>query len=151
MQCTHAYRIAGSRFLLCDIEGDPVGISNSEIAPYLCIYQDFPPDTSGNVANIAGWESCPKLQESESHQKNVLTTDWSADDTYIDYPYSAAIPMEGATTDNFPYVEFEQNEQESGNFADVCISYEGGVYIYCKEIPSSAITVNVYLYYEDGD
>ena len=151
MQCSHAYRIARSKYIFCDFEGTPTGTSNSAISPYLCIYQDFPPEMNGNIENTVGWQDCPKLQESESHQKTVLVADWAADGTYTDYPYRATIPMEGATTDNFPYVEFQQQEQESGNYADVCISYDGGVYIYCKEIPSDSITVNVYLYVESGD
>ena len=151
MQCSHAYRSGNSKYIFCDIEGEPTGTSNAAIAPYLCIYQDYPPYPNGNTTNTPDWATCWKLQEAESHEKTVLVADWAADGTYEDYPYRAAIPMEGATFDNFPYVEFQQNEQESGNFADVCISYDGGVYIFCKEIPSTAITVNVYLYVEDGD
>lgn len=151
MQCSHAYNKANSKYIFCDLEGEPSGTSNTAIAPYLCFYQNFPPAAGGNIMNTPGYADCPKLAESVSHQKTVLVVDWVADGTYTDYPYRAAIPMDGTTTDNFPYVEFQQNEQESGNFADVCISYEGGVYIFCKEIPSSAITVNVYLYVEDGD
>ena len=151
MQCSHAYRKARSKYIYCDLEEAPTGTSNSAIAPYLCIYQNFPPNDGGNNENLPAWADCFKLQESASHQKTVVVGAWAADGTYTDYPYRAAIPMDGATTDNFPYVEFEQNEQESGNFADVCISYDGGVYIFCKEIPSSSITVNVYLYVEDGN
>lgn len=152
MQCSYAYKIANSKYIFCDIEGTPTSTSSNEaIAPYLCIYQNFPPLGNGNIANTVGWQDCPKLQEAESHEKTVLVADWVADGTYEDYPYRAAIPMQGATTDNFPYVEFQQNEQESGNYADVCMSYDGGVYIFCKEIPSTAITVFVYLFIEDGD
>lgn len=151
MQCSHAYKISGSKYIFCDFEGTPSGKSNAAISPYLCFYQNFPPQSGGNIDNTAGWQGCPKLQASVNPQKTVLVADWEADGTYTDYPYRAAIPMEGATTDNFPYVEFELQEQESGNYADVCISYEGGVYIYCKEIPNYAITVNVYLYVEDGN
>ena len=93
MQCSHAYRIARSKYIFCDFEGTPTGTSNSAIAPYLCIYQDFPPEFGGNIDNIPGWQNCPKLQSSESHEKTVLVSDWVADGTYTDYPYCAALGL----------------------------------------------------------
>ena len=149
MQCSHAYRKKGSKYIYCDIEGCSHGSTNAAISPYLCIYQEFPPYMFGNEMNLAGWENCPKIKESEDRRHTVLPAEWAADVTYSDYPYRAAIAVEGATPDNFPYVEFEEPEQESGNYADVCLSYDGGVYIFCKTIPDHAITVSVYLYVEE--
>lgn len=151
MQCSHAYNRAGNPYIFCDFEGTPTGKTNDDITPFLCIYQDFPPSGPMNIANTLNWQSCYKLQEAIDPTKTVLVSAWEADGTYTDYPYRAAIPMAGATTGNFPYVEFQQNEAESGNYADVSLSYEGGVYIFCREIPDHAITVNVYLFVESGD
>ena len=149
MQCSYAYKKKNSVYIFCSLEGASHGTSNSAISPYLCSYQDFPPNRFGNEMNITGWPDCPKLKESESHEKTILPGEWFADGTYSDYPYKATIAVDGASPDNFPYVEFQPNDQESGNFADVCISSDNVVYIFCKEIPSEAITVNVYLYVEE--
>ena len=56
--------------------------------------------------------------------------------------------MAEATEEIFPYVEFDQQEQESGNFADVSATYNGGVYIYAREIPDHNFWVTVNLYTE---
>lgn len=150
MLCSHAYRIANSKYIYCNLEGTPIGTSLNDLSPYMCIYQKFPPNSGGNTDVTNDWVNCPKLAEYVNPRKIVLVADWQADGTYTDYPYRAAIPMAGATTDVFPYVEFETNEAESGNYADVSISYDGGVYIYCKEIPQTDIYVNVYIFVEEG-
>ena len=78
--------------------------------------------------------------------KTVLKKDWHRIPKYKDYPYMAAIPIENATDSMFPYTEFEKNEAESGNYAEICESFNGGVYIYAKEPPDKDITVNVSLF-----
>lgn len=151
MQCEHAYIKGDSKYIYCNIESTPSGIDLDDTTPAMCFYQDFPPGRWGNRTLLANWSECVKLRAAIDRTKTVLPTDWAADGTYTDYPYRAAIPMTGATTDMFPYVEFQQNEAESGNYADVSITYDGGVYIYCKEPPEAAITVDVYLYVEEDD
>lgn len=147
MECEHAYIKAGSRYIFCDIDGKPTGKTLDDITPYLCFYQPFPPPSQTPVSSLTpSWRDCVKLREAVDKRKLVRVGDWQADATYSDYPYCAAIPQEGATTELFPYVEFETNEQESGNFADVSATYNGGVYIYAKEIPDHDfyVTVNIY-------
>lgn len=58
----------------------------------------------------------------------------------------AAIGIENATSTMFPYTEFEKNDAESGNYAEICESYNGGVYIYAKEPPDKDITVKIQLF-----
>lgn len=151
MQCQYAYLKGDSRYIFCSVETKPSGTSLDDETPAMCFYQEFPPARMGNKTNTVNWEGCVKLQEAIDRRKTVLPEDWNADGTYTDYPYCAAIPMVGANPDMFPYVEFEPNEAESGNYADVSITYDGGVYIYCKEPPSTAITVTVYLYVEEDE
>jgi len=148
MQCQYAYLLPNDKYVYCNVETRPHGNTLDDTTPSMCLYQEFPPERGGNKLNTPNWASCYKLQQAIDRQKTVLVADWAADETYIDYPYRAAIPVAGATIDMFPYVEFQQNESESGNYADVSLSYDGGVYIYAKVIPSNDITVSVYLYEE---
>ena len=149
MECAHAYKITGSRYIYCDFEGTPHGKSLDEITPYLCFYQPFPPPFQFPVKTLLpSWIGCVKLKEEQDKRKYVRVSDWFSDGTYSDYPYRAIIPTDGATVEMFPYVEFEQPEMESGNYADVSATYDGGVYIYCKEIPDHDFYVTVNLYTE---
>lgn len=77
---------------------------------------------------------------------NVPTKAWQRIPKYSDYPFMAKIPIEKATTDMFPYTEFGKEEAESGNFAMICESVNGGVLIFAKEKPEKEIKVNVALY-----
>lgn len=149
MQCTHAYLKSDSKYIYCDIEEDPRGKTLDDTTPSMCIYQEFPPWKNGNKVNLPTWTNCEKLKAAIDRTKTVLPSEWVADGTYTDYPYRAAIPVTGATADMFPYVEFEQQEAESGNYADISTSDEGVIYIYCREIPANEITVTVYLYLEE--
>lgn len=149
MECSHAYTRRNDRYIYCDFEGTPVGRTLDEITPYLCIYQPFPPPSFKPVDMLLPtWTECVKLQEERNNKKYVLVSDWQADNTYLDFPYRVRIPVSGATTDMFPYVEFEQQEQESGNFADVSATYNGGVYIYARTIPDHNFWVAVNIYQE---
>ena len=75
----------------------------------------------------------------------VLNEDWKRESIYKDYPFRAAIMKKGTTEDMFPYVEFEQQEAESGNYAEICESFNGGVYIFAKRKPDKDINVKVKL------
>lgn len=78
--------------------------------------------------------------------KTVHVKDWNRIPKYKDYPYVARIAIENAMESMFPYTEFEKNDAESGNYAEICESFNGGVYIYAKELPEKDITVNVSLF-----
>ena len=89
-----------------------------------------------------------KLRQDNDKRKLVRVGDWLGNGTYQDYPYRATIVVSDATPDLFPYVEFEPQEAESGNFADVSATGDGVVYIYCKTIPDHNFYVTVNLYTE---
>lgn len=78
--------------------------------------------------------------------RKVLIKDWHRIPKYKDYPYIAAIAIENATSEMFPFTEFEKNDAESGNYAEICESYNGGVRIFAKEPPDKDITVNIQLF-----
>ena len=73
----------------------------------------------------------------------IPTSSWAIDSnhTFTDYPYYAAIPVTGMTANMMPEVIFGVDDASSCNFASVCQSAAGYVYIYAAIIPSSSITV----------
>lgn len=73
--------------------------------------------------------------------KTVATSAWASNSTYSDYPYRAAIAITGVTTSHLPEVIFSCSDATGGNFAPVCESYAGGVYIWAKEKPTATVTI----------
>ncbi|MBQ5841370.1 MAG: hypothetical protein IIW40_05390 [Clostridia bacterium] len=71
------------------------------------------------------------------------TASFAADSTYEDFPYRAAVALEGVTADMVPEVVFSLADAASGNFAPVAESYDGGVYIYAAEIPAGETVIPV--------
>ena len=73
--------------------------------------------------------------------KTVATSAWASDTTYTDYPYRAAVPCTGVTESMFVQVVLAPEDATGGNFAPVCRSYTGGVYLYAKAAPEAEITI----------
>ena len=75
----------------------------------------------------------------------VTTSMFSEDITYADlnYNYKGTIPISGITTRDIVNITFNIAQAASGNFAPISSTYNGGVYIYAKEIPTSTINVNL--------
>lgn len=71
----------------------------------------------------------------------VEAASFTADETYGDFPYRAAVPLTGAAEAMTPEVVFGAADAMSGTFAPVAESYAGGVYIYAAELPSAAVTI----------
>lgn len=76
----------------------------------------------------------------------VSSEDWTADSTYTDFPYKAAISimMKNGVSNIVFEVIFDVPEAISGNYSPVCYYDElhGGVlYIWAKEIPDHDITI----------
>lgn len=72
---------------------------------------------------------------------NVPVANWSTNATYSEYPYRAAIALDGITASYYPEVIFNITEANSGTFAPVCETYNGGIYLYAKYIPLASITI----------
>ena len=72
---------------------------------------------------------------------SVATSAWASDTTYADYPFKATIPITGCTVNHIPDVMLSLEDATSGNIAPVADSYAGGIYIYAKEKPTSAMTI----------
>lgn len=73
--------------------------------------------------------------------KTIATSAWASDTTYADYPYRASIALPSITAVSFVEIVFSPADATSGNFAPVCDTYAGGVYLYAKAVPDAAITI----------
>ena len=73
--------------------------------------------------------------------KSIATSAWSSNSTYTDFPYRAAVACTGVTAAMFAEVVLSPADATSGNFAPVCDTYAGGVYLYAKAVPDAAITI----------
>lgn len=82
------------------------------------------------------------LQEIEGKSPIKVTNaspSFAADNTYQDYGYKGTITVTGATASMRPEVIFGLTEAMSGNYAPICESGAGVVYIYAKV--NTSITV----------
>ena len=70
---------------------------------------------------------------------NVTASSWVEDTTYSDYGYRCALSVTGVTASDVAEVIFGVAEATSGDYAPVCQTYAGGVYIYSKV--NTSITV----------
>ena len=70
---------------------------------------------------------------------NTTVSDWVSDTTYADYPYKATIAATDVTSSMVAEVIYDVADAESGNYAPVCNTFDGGVYIYSKV--NTAITI----------
>lgn len=73
----------------------------------------------------------------------VATSAFTSDSTYasLGYNVKGTIEMLDITENDVVNVTFDMAQAVSGNFAPVSNTYNGGVYIYAKEMPTSTITV----------
>lgn len=95
-----------------------------------------------NATNLNNLAKCAEGNQSLVYQnRTVATSAFSADATYANWPYRAAIAITGVTTSMVPTVVFAPDDAASGMFANVASTYNGGVYIYANAIPAGTITI----------
>ncbi|MGN0800718.1 MAG: hypothetical protein ACI4NU_09860 [Christensenellales bacterium] len=73
--------------------------------------------------------------------QTIATSAWASDTTYTEYPYRASVTLPIITAVSFVEIVFSPADATSGNFAPVCDTYAGGVYLYAKAVPDAAITI----------
>jgi hypothetical protein len=66
-----------------------------------------------------------------------------ADSTYADYPFRAAVVLTGVTAAFQPDICFSLADVQSGNFAPVAETFNGGVYLYAAAQPDDDLTIPV--------
>lgn len=64
--------------------------------------------------------------------ENKTVSNWVSDSTYEDYPYRATITESSINAAMVAEVIYGLTEAESDNYAPVCQTFNGGVYIYSK-------------------
>ena len=70
---------------------------------------------------------------------NKTASSWTADTTYEDFGYRCAIAISGVTASDVAEVIFDTEQAMSGDYAPVCQTYAGGVYIYSADNASISI------------
>ena len=73
--------------------------------------------------------------------KSVATSAWLPNATYTDFPYRAAVSCDGVDAAMFAEVVFSPTDATSGNYAPICTTASGVVYLYAKEEPDADLTI----------
>lgn len=92
--------------------------------------------------NSEAWTDGGVYQGSEKLVIKMLNVDvstWVSDATYADYSYKATIEDTRITSDTVADVSFGLTQALSGNYAPICETFNGGIYIYSKV--NTAITI----------
>lgn len=82
--------------------------------------------------------------------KTVAKANFVSDNTYTDYPYRAAITVNGVTTDMIPEIIFDLSDAIGGNYSPVAQTYNGGVYIYAASPPDNNLTIPTIIVWREG-
>ena len=91
-----------------------------------------------NNQSIVGGKSSGNI-ETSIKLSNTTVNNWVSDTTYADYPYKATIAAADVTSTMVAEVIYSVADATSGNYAPICETYDGGVYIYSKV--NTAITI----------
>lgn len=98
------------------------------------VFQDLLDSTSSNMT---------KIDTALAKLSNLIFTNqtpvFTSDNTYNDYSYKGTIALAGVTANDFAEVVFGVTQAMSGDYAPICETYDGGVYIYAKS--NSAIVI----------
>ena len=63
---------------------------------------------------------------------NVSASSWGSSTKYPTYPIRCTIPLDGVTANDVAEVTFGITEASSGDYAPICETYDGGVYLYSR-------------------
>ncbi len=101
---------------------------------------------SGNTGLVTGGDVYTALS-AKGNAELIFTSktasSWASDSTYSDFPYRCAVACTGVTASDVAEVVFNVDDAVSGNYAPVCQTYAGGVYIYSSA--SDSITIPMIL------
>ena len=84
-----------------------------------------------------------ELKKIQVNNISIAVSDFMNNAEYEDYPFRAAVPVEGVLKSMIPEVVFSIPDATSGLFAPVAETYNGGVYLYASDLPEASITVPV--------
>lgn len=84
-----------------------------------------------------------ELKKRQFNNVSVEVADFVADATYEDFPFRAAVSLEGVLDSMIPEIIFGLLDATSGLFAPIAESYNGGVYLYASDLPEADVTIPV--------
>ena len=82
-----------------------------------------------------------ELRKLQFNDTVVDASSFVADSTYVDFPYRAAVALEGVIASMIPEVTLDLVDATDGNFAPVAQTYNGGVYLYAGSPPESNVLI----------
>ena len=82
-----------------------------------------------------------ELKKLQFNSVSVAVSKFTSNTTYEDYPFRAAVALEGVQSTMIPEVIFSMVDAIGGNFAPVAESYNGGVYLYAADKPESTTVI----------
>ena len=106
---------------------------------------------NGNIRGADGKDADLSDAEPMKHKftdVRIAPSAYIADDTYPDFPFRAAIPLEGINETMTPCVTFDVAEAIGGMFAPVAECYNGGVYIYAESALNYEIIIPTIICWE---
>ena len=124
--------------------GKVIKDSGQTIASAIAGKQDAISTSGASSGQVLTWNGSAMAWASPSGggadiYSNIAASTWASDSTYTDFGYRCAIAITGVTANDVAEVVFAQAEASSGNYASVCETYAGGVYIYSSV--NTAITI----------
>lgn len=84
-----------------------------------------------------------ELKKRQFNNVSVNVADFVADATYEDFPFRAAVSLEGVLDSMIPEIIFSLLDATSGLFAPIAETYNGGVYLYATDAPEATVTIPV--------
>lgn len=106
---------------------------------------------NGNIRGADGKDADLSDAEPKKHKftdVRIAPSSYDADATYPDFPFRAAIPLDGINETMTPCVAFDVAEAIGGLFAPVAECYNGGVYIYAESALNYEIIVPTIICWE---
>ena len=106
---------------------------------------------NGNIRGADGKDAELSDAEPMKHKftdVRIVPAAYVADETYPDFPFRAAIPLDGINETMTPCVTFDVAEAIGGMFAPVASCYNGGVYIYAESAPNYEIIIPTIICWE---
>lgn len=103
---------------------------------------DIPVDdapTSGSANLVTSGGVYDAINTKHVIVSNTSASSWVTDTTYADYGYRCMIAISSVTSNDVAEVVFGMTEATSGDYAPVCETYDGGIYLYSKV--NTSITV----------
>lgn len=98
-----------------------------------------------NSEEIA-WVDFDLMEPAIAVYSNLAASVWTSDATYQEFPYRCALAINGVSATDTAWVTFQAAQATSGDYAPVCDTYDGGVYVYSK-ISDSITIANVSVFH----